>query len=490
MAYPYLEIIEPLGLDQEVSRRISYNLQTIEAGNDDVLRSPFMKDEDPDSILAKWDLVFQANLSEIEEDLLNLEVSNREKFGPRSIQAPWSDREASMLNYYRNEAYIDLAELGKVGSLRRLSYQSASKLLKNSTSSGLPYLKKKSLVKDRALSEINDEREDPCVLFTRTQEGGKTRNIWGFPIKDTLKEMSVYAPLLMHQKKLSWRAALLGPDLVNIAVSRLINSMNSKTYLVSVDFSSYDASVNQRLQSDAFSSIMSLFQKCDNEAIREIAFRFANIGIITPSGVLSGTHGVPSGSTFTNEVDSIAQNLVSSKIVNPELSQIQGDDGLYVTSDVDNLLSAFSDAGFEVNEQKSHISKRYAIFLQNYYSTRYRDENNFIVGVYPVYRALNRLIFQERWIKFEDYGLSGSDYYSIRAISILENCRYHPHFENLVRFVVEHDKYKLHVTDKGLSQYIRFITETSGSQGLIINQRGDDVRGIRKFATVKLISEL
>jgi hypothetical protein len=46
-----------------------------------------------------------------------------------------------------------------------------------------------------------------------------------------------------------------------------------------------------------------------------IAWRFGNIGLITPDGVKDGPHGVPSGSTFTLEVNSIAQILIAKEFV-------------------------------------------------------------------------------------------------------------------------------------------------------------------------------
>ena len=148
--------------------------------------------------------------------------------------------------------------------LRPLSIEKASLLLKNSTNSGLPWYTKKGDIKQTLVSNFKYylDRQDPCVLFTRTQEQGKTRNVWGYPSADTLNEMRYYAPLLDYQKKLSWRAALNDPHTVDRGITNLINNaMLSGKKLVSIDFSAYDASVSKELQSAAFDYIKSLFQK-------------------------------------------------------------------------------------------------------------------------------------------------------------------------------------------------------------------------------------
>jgi simple sugar transport system substrate-binding protein len=84
------------------------------------------------------------------------------------------------------------------------------------------------------------------------------------------------------------------------------------------------------------------------------------IGLITPDGVKDGPHGVPSGSTFTLEVNSIAQILIANTfedIANTEF-QVQGDDGAYSTDNPEGLKKHFGEFGLTVNDEKSYISKK------------------------------------------------------------------------------------------------------------------------------------
>lgn len=500
--YPF---INDLDLDQDVVRKLTLNLDSIKRGNSQIYRTPLFKDfGPPESILKAWDLVFNVNKISMNDALLDLESSNRSKFSPRSIAKPWEDRRASFLEYFENRPkrfpadklpyrnYGNLVE----SRLRPLSNEIAMKSVKNNTNSGLPYYKDKGLIKNKCLRDYPEliRSNYPCVLFTRTQENNKTRDIWGYPIADTLREMKYYIPLLQYQKDLFWRSALLGPKGVDRGITNLIKLSKSRgNSIISIDFSSFDKSVSLELQNEAFNYIKSLFQSKFRDDIDDIFERFATIQIITPDGITSGCHGIPSGSTFTNEVDSLVQlfAVMPTGLLSQDTFQIQGDDGVYSVpeSDVDSLINSFEGYGLNVNKEKSYTSKDYCIYLQNLYHIDYEREG-LIGGIYPTYRALNRLIFQERWADFEDFGLLGKDYYSLRAISIIENCKNHPLFEEFVKFIVKMDKYSLSYTEEGLIKYINYIKQTTGSQGLIINQYGDDIGGISNFETVKLIKKL
>lgn len=220
---------------------------------------------------------------------------------------------------------------------------------------------------------------------------------------------------------------------------------------------------------------------------------FSSIGIVTPDGVVSGNHGVPSGSTFTNEVDSIVQMLIGVQLpfINLESMLVQGDDGVYIIPNgkEDLVFDHFARFGLSVNREKSYVSKDYVTFLQCLYHIDYIKQG-IIGGIYPIYRALNRLCYQERWSDFEDFGISGKDYYSIRSLCILENCKWHPLFEKFVKLILSKDKYSLDFSSQGLSNYVHMIEKTKGTEGILVNQYGDDVKGLRSFESYKLIRKL
>lgn len=503
--FPFLD---QLDIDSDVRRRLSDHLRRMVEGNSDVYVTPYAKRKSPDAILAEWDKVFQANLRKMDDPdhiLIEIEISQKEKFSPRSIAKPWSERRESVDAHFGKED-IDCSsipiQIGPQGMehppekrrfLRPISLESSSKLMKPNTNSGLPYYTRKGKVLQRTLDRFDEilDKYKICIAFTRTQEQGKTRLVWGYPLAITLYEMRYYRPLLDYQKRQTWRAALLGPEEVSKAMTRIVNrAVKSKLTLVSIDFSAYDASIGTELICKAFAYIKELYQTRYHDDLDYICRVNSTIGLLTPDGIRTGPHGEPSGSTFTNEVDSIVQWLVAniSEVIESGLYQIQGDDGVYAVKHdkVTSLYNAFKKFGLNVNEDKSYLGSDFCVYLQNLYHIHY-EKDGLIGGIYPTYRALNRIIYQERWSDFEDFGINGRDYYAIRTITILENCKYHPLFQDLVKFVVSLGKYSPLPSSDGIQKYIEMIEASSGTEGILINQYGDDIRGIRSFESYKLI---
>lgn len=502
------KFLEQLNIDQDVKRRLSLHLENTIKGNDNVYITPMGREHGPEFILAEWNKIYEANMHKFNKPLIDLENLNKSQYGPRSIAKPWSERKDSVLSYYSDDKYkltrYLSSNIKSEPILRPIKLDNAVKLLKNNTNAGLPFYTKKGKLKTRYLDADNDYlyRNDPCILFTRTQSGSdskgwvaKTRNVWGYPMANTINEEKFYRPLLIHQMDKMWRSALIGPSSVDRSITRMINQAKiSNKYLISIDFSSYDASVKYELQRQSFNYIKSKFQKEYQSGVDAIFNSFNTIGLVTPDGVLNGEHGVPSGSTFTNEVDSIAQYLVAKHTLlfdDSEL-QIQGDDGVYVigSNNVDLLYDVFNYAGLSVNEDKSYISKDFVVYLQNLYHNDYRDEKGLIGGIYPTYRALCRLVYQERWSDFEDYDLKGIDYYSIRALTILENCKYHPLFHDLVKFILKLDKYSLKFSSGSLAKYVSMLSQGTGQGDVTNNQYGDDASGLRSFNSYKIIRDI
>ena len=327
----------------------------------------------------------------------------------------------------------------------------------------------------------------PCVLYTRTQEERKTRNVWGFPVLDTLSEQRYYIPWLNQEKSLSWRAALSGPDTVDTSISKLLRQKENSDVVFCIDFENFDASISPRLISAAFSFISSYFQRQYLNELQALRDRFVTIPIFTPDGEFTGPHGVPSGSSFTNAVDSIVQFLVTN--VAGHRCQIQGDDGVYVISnnDKDAILSECERLGLKVNESKSKTFKgRNAVYLQRYYGEEYPSiDGSGLGGVYPIARALNRIKYLERWTDFERSEIGGSDFFSLRTIMILETCKHHPRFQQLVRYCQSLDKYGLKFSNQGVIAYSKML-EPRVKAG-VFHGPNPSKGGIQNFWTVRVL---
>jgi hypothetical protein len=493
MSYDFLS---SLNLNVDVSNKISLHLDRILEGSRSPLRSSVASALSAEHVLSMWDSIYEAKKGVLNADLKAIESSNRSKFGPRSLAAPWVEREEGVRSYFAPQVKFQVPDysVSYPRRLRPLSVENAAAYLKSDTNSGLPFYNRKGLVKQNVINNLTDllERNDPCVLFTRTQEQGKTRTVWGYPIAETLNEMRFYRPILDLQRKLTWRSSLLGPAAVDKSMTELIRfAVDRNLKLVSIDFSSYDASVKFELQKMAFDYIKSHFQSSFSDELDDMFYRFNTIGLITPAGILSGSHGVPSGSTFTNECDSLVQYICAKSFgLEDNCMNVQGDDGAYAVEDPELLISHFEQFGLSVNKSKSLVSDRSVLYLQNYHSPDYVNDEGLFAGIYSTYRALNRIIYPERYTDYSVYGIKGADFNSIRTISILENCSYHPLFEELVKFVGTIDKYSLNYSQLGLTRYCQRIRNTQGSDEVRRYRRGDVLSGIDNFKTVKILSEL
>lgn len=461
-----------LDISEAAYKRVSSLLSRTVAGSSNILLSAIGRNNDPDKVLESWDRIFSENSKAIDNELRTIELSNRAKYEPRSIALPWEVRKKSTYEYFNINTQMKSISIPD-GTIRRsqrpISLSSAIDVLKNSTNSGLPDMIRKSEVKDELSANFDyfKSRRDPCVLFTRTQEGGKTRDVWGYPAADVAHEQRFYQPILKIQRTKPWRNAIVGPASVQKHMNELLKmaSASGKT-LVSGDFPAYDKSLSPEGCKSAFDYFKLMFQVQYLEDIDYIAERFSSIGLVTPDGLITGSHGVPSGSTFTNEVDSVVQYLILSNggIKDNEMD-IQGDDNVILTHDPEYIYDLFGEQGLFLNEDKTHISSKSIQYLQMLYSKEYTKPDGTIGGIYSTYRALTRIIYLESFDNFVEDDISGADWNAIRTIMILENCKNHPLYVEFVKFILSMDKYKLNVSENGLINYVKRIEKTSGTEG-------------------------
>lgn len=304
-------------------------------------------------------------------------------------------------------------------------------------------------------------------------------------------EGQYFLPLFEQIRNQPYFSAYGGPDIVDSAISRLLYQRQKDEIFMSEDFSKFDLSVPEDLVLSAFEIVKSYYRNTMliQSDIDEICNEFLTIGIITPDGIYSGLHGVPSGSWFTSIIGSLVHLLAqyhALEKLDPNKNQVMGDDGVFVlpkSLSKKDLVDVYSDLNLTLNESKTFESDKEIIYLQRFYSDDYRV-NGIHRGIYPVYRALNRLIHMERFTEIEQ--ITGADFFSIRAIAILENCKWHPMHQAFVKWVAENDKYNLEYSHDGLKQYIsKFQTKTITT---VQNQYSDNIQGIRSFETVKILN--
>lgn len=489
--YPFLK---KLDLIDKVILNVANQLEQTLEGDSEILMTPLAKTCDPIVLLYEWNQIVNNNKSKINSTLLDLEHSNRSKFGARSIAVPWSERMAGLKKSFTNQNPNHIPKFCKLfgeAYLIPTSLEDAMDRMKLSSSASFPFMCKKRKVAPLMKEDFKEylKRKDPCALYTRTTENRKTRNVWGYPFADTLNEMRWYSPILGYQKTKWYRAALISPDTVAVRITELIlKAISSGRIIYSVDFADFDASVLYQYIMLSFEYFASCFLPLFQKALKPIGERICSIGIVTPSGIFNGKHGVPSGATFTNEIDSIVQLGIAktNDFIKEDECQIQGDDGVYIMhkEDVSSFNSSFIYSGLKIND-KGAIATDYALYCQNLYHIDYMKDG-VIGGIYPTFRALNRILFMERFVDFNKAGIKGQDYFGIRCLTILENCKHHPLFEDLVRFVLTKEKFSLDISDDGLMKYCKTLNLNIDTAQNLNHQYGSNVMGIKKFEAYKL----
>lgn len=493
--------LKRLSIPDKAIMRIAIQLCGIQKGSDEKCPTPLAETVGTIEMLFEWTQIFEQQTSKMNAPLLELERANRAKFSPRSQSVPWSQRISGLDASYANQDPNHIAKFHYVpgdGELSPISFKQAVSELKLKTAASLPYMAKKGKVIDETVANFEEllKRKDPCCLYTRTTEMKKTRNVWGYPIADTIYEMMFYVPLLSFVKEKQWhRAAVISPDCVAQRITDLIlYAMSHDMVLYSVDFAAFDASVKYQYIIKAFDYVKSLFASDFTPFVAYVCERMYSIGIVTPTGIRKGNHGIPSGSTFTNEIDSIVQFGIAStcNFISSKLCQVQGDDGIYVMlkENIEQFEAAFKYAGLKLEKSKSIIANNYVVFCQNLYHIDYINEHNVIGGIYPTYRALTRICFMERHVNFKKEGIDGSNYFSIRCITILENCKHHPLHEDLVRFVLSKDKHRLDIADDQLAKYCTMLHRDKATITNLNHQYGTQVEGIKGFKTYEIIRKI
>lgn len=258
---------------------------------------------------------------------------------------------------------------------------------------------------------------EPCLAFKRTQFGGKTRLVWGYPYSMTAIEGIFARPLLDAFKK--GTTPLAFAQTTGVIGSKLRRASYRKNWVYSIDMSSFDSSVSSKLIDVAFRIMATWFDMDSSIKIQtgeEISARdvyqqiqtyFKTCPIVMPDGnIYKGRkHGVPSGSYFTQAVDSIVNVIiagtVSSKFhmgIDRSEIQVLGDDMLFWSNKHISLklIADYASATFGVtfNPEKSQCVRwdQAPHFLGRNWERGVPD--------LPVQEVLTRLKFPETFRKY------------------------------------------------------------------------------------------
>lgn len=258
----------------------------------------------------------------------------------------------------------------------------------------------------------------PCLTGTRTQKNGKTRVIWSYPAEVMLIEALIARPLINH--------FATDPDCV-MAISKTSEQMGSKfneitcesPIVTGIDQSQFDAHVKAshihmsfdilRTWFDLDQEVFSGVRVADVFDLVERYFITTPIVFPTPKGpslVLGKVGGVPSGSYFTQMVDSIVNYAIISDALDAtgvsfkqEHLFVLGDDSLVFTRQRPNLRAIsqhLAELGYKAHGPEKSGQWH---FIEGFEFLGRRWVN--FKPVRTAQEIADRALYPERWRKYD-----------------------------------------------------------------------------------------
>jgi hypothetical protein len=282
----------------------------------------------------------------------------------------------------------------------------------------------------------------PFVAGRRTtnaaaSEVSKQRLLWIVDKAEVPIGKSVGDVVLSELRSYDHFAAWLGPQYVDVAVSKMLGR---GIPIHSIDFSKYDASIENFLIQAAFELLMDWVKAPYLETVGEL---FMHGDLVFPWAIANNKkRGVPSGSSLTNMIDTLVQTIIW-HYVSIELGvelvdyMVQGDDGLVQftpsvePSEIEPLLSTL---GLTFNADKTMYSSEACKYLQNLHLKDHQvDGVN--VGIRSSFRMLHRIKRPERLSATLTPALM-----SVSAALKADKVSGSPYFEEWVQFYWSGDK--------------------------------------------------
>lgn len=313
---------------------------------------------------------------------LNSDRDNKSKYDPQGLVSALarygksSSIASARPDLLERAKDLTLRVFGRREGLQPLALnESLERFVQPAKSSGLPDLERKGDAFARDLERAKRiaagrRAPDPCVAFHRVQHGDsgpKTRLVWGYPQSMFLLE-SRFAPQLIDRFLLEATPMAFG--LFKSQVSARMQSIRNSGIRYSIDFSGFDASIAPELIDFAFGVLSSHFTFTSEEknCWDKLVNYFIHTPLMMPNQKVWVKHqGVPSGSYFTQMIDSIVNYLsvtyawlrATDTPIPDDKILLLGDDSVVGQSKyvpLSDLHGYFSELGLSLNVKKTGIT--------------------------------------------------------------------------------------------------------------------------------------
>lgn len=214
----------------------------------------------------------------------------------------------------------------------------------------------------------------PAIAQTRTQKKLKTRLVWAYPLEMTIIESLIARPIITEFLSRTDIPMAFGEYSLATA-NKFVGWANSTNYITGIDYSQFDSSVKRSHIRFAFDVLRSYFdlnqEVAEGITVRQIfnqvEYYFINTPLVFPSErgaslILGKTEGVPSGSYFTQVIDSIVNYAIITDVYDemkvsydPDKILVLGDDMISFTSskpDKQTVSQLISERGYTAHPEK------------------------------------------------------------------------------------------------------------------------------------------
>lgn len=512
-------------------------------------RSWLYESLEPDDVLSRWleQLASLKSGSTYEREVYQFDTSQLEKWGPQGgvkpiaeimdiVTSGFSKADSPQPKAFSTPEWrkaIDETErqLWQMGcySLRPASYErvvddmrARDTLVSNS---GWPDFTRRSLpeIKARAIEAARDGqwKTYPAIALFRNYNM-KTRLVWMFPMSANIVEGSYFQPLQsrilqgrsdafnaqygINDEGNPWGffAPWRGFDQVRQNISRVYSwdthsYRDTVGYLAASDFSETDAHFTLHATNQVCEVLERCFQRQFSDGLRESLQHMQTIPlVIGPDSMITGEHGVSSGSNWTNFIETIFDQILANYVYIVTGRRFDGfyaigDDMTWITDDYDDAFEDIlerigEDVGQVIKSDKTTNDRDKVKSLQRLFQRGYNTPEGWTRGVYSTVRALKSSIYPEKMHKKK---LWNSDMFCARQYMILENCVDHPLFEEFVSFVVHGQKDLIPFARKSRKDLDRILRETKLLPGFnpTYNQEKRDA-SLADFASIEIARKL
>lgn len=467
-----LEFSQRLISDINKSKSFSDSLARLRDGKEATPRSwVYESEENPDMILKHWETI----LSNADGDLkfiTDWDLSKRDKFAAQGAVAPFSKRQDTLKEYWEHLADSPLFKSSdwkkaKAAAARHLGFNQSGKPRpveaiverglsedKYNTSSGDPLFKKRKSPEaiSQAIQAVHDGSWSQYypVLGSRAtmgKTGEAARWIFMFPMSVNLYEQTFQQPLqdYIRERSVPFFTPWDGYD----KVQTVLSSIKPNRIFFGCDYSKMDQHFNFYHAKECYDVIKLYFQPSYwNDLLSSITYTF-HCDVVAPDYLIAGPHALPSGSGWTNFLETMFNYILTWYFrihygldIEEETSMGIGDDQIWFLEDdgrdltklADFVVKVFKECGLDANPEKQEVSRECISFLQRHSYTTWSPQGVKYAGVYPTVRALTSEVFPEFYHNEKEWT---KNTFALRCLMILENCQYHPKFEEFCIYIAK-----------------------------------------------------